>query len=142
MADEHRVVYGPSLLTEGDEYLFKEGTHFQLYDKLGAHPMTVDGESGTLFAVWAPNAESVSVIGDFNGWGWGAHPLAPRFDGSGIWEGFVTGVGRGALYKYAIRSRFGGQGNVEIFRTNGSAVMKRSTPDCRIVDLIASWAAV
>ncbi|MFA6032941.1 MAG: 1,4-alpha-glucan branching protein GlgB [Myxococcota bacterium] len=108
MAGKHRVIYGPSLLTEGDEYLFKEGTHFQLYDKLGAHPMTVDGRAGTLFAVWAPNAESVSVIGDFNSWVWGRHPLAPRFDGSGIWEGFVTGVGRGALYKYAIRSRFGG----------------------------------
>ncbi|MCS7312965.1 MAG: 1,4-alpha-glucan branching protein GlgB [Acidobacteria bacterium] len=102
------VVYGVSRLTDYDVYLFREGHHFRLYEKLGAHPMEADGLQGTLFAVWAPNAERVSVIGDFNGWDPGAHPLAPRWDGSGIWEGFVPGVGPGNLYKYHIVSRFGG----------------------------------
>ncbi len=102
------VVYGVSRLTDLDVYLFREGNHFRLYEKLGAHPMEVDGTPGTLFAVWAPNAERVSVIGDFNGWDPEAHPLAPRWDGSGIWEGFVPGVGHGSLYKYHIVSRFGG----------------------------------
>jgi 1,4-alpha-glucan branching enzyme len=94
-----------SLLTEHDIYLFKEGNHFQLYEKLGAHVLTVDGVAGTLFAVWAPNAERVSVIGDFNGWDRNAHPLAVRWDGSGIWEGFIPGLGNGTTYKYHIVSR-------------------------------------
>lgn len=102
------VVYGISRLTDYDVHLFREGHHFRLYEKLGAHPMEVDGLRGTLFAVWAPNAERVSVVGDFNGWDPEAHPLAPRWDGSGIWEGFVPDVGHGSLYKYHIVSRFGG----------------------------------
>lgn len=102
------VVYGISRLTDDDVHLFREGHHFRLYEKLGAHPMEVDGLRGTLFAVWAPNAERVSVVGDFNGWDPEAHPLAPRWDGSGIWEGFVPDVGHGSLYKYHIVSRFGG----------------------------------
>ncbi|MEW5773372.1 MAG: 1,4-alpha-glucan branching protein GlgB [Thermodesulfobacteriota bacterium] len=102
------VIYGPSLLTDHDIYLFKEGRHIRLYRKLGSHLMTVDGQPGALFAVWAPNAQYVAVVGDFNGWDRGAHPLAPRPDGSGIWEGFVPGVGMGALYKYHIASRHHG----------------------------------
>jgi 1,4-alpha-glucan branching enzyme len=102
------VIYGVSRLTDYDVYLFREGKHFRLYEKLGAHPMEVDGTAGTLFAVWAPNAERVSVIGDFNGWDPEAHPLAPRWDGSGIWEGFIPGVVHGSLYKYHIVSRYGG----------------------------------
>ena len=102
------VYHGPSLLTEHDIYLFKEGTHFRLYTKLGAHPWNVEGEEGTLFAVWAPNAESVSVIGDFNDWDPGSHPLEPRWDSSGIWEGFIPGLGKGALYKYEIVSKRSG----------------------------------
>src|SRR4051812_2533115 len=93
-----------SLLTDHDIYLFKEGNHFKLYEKLGAHLTTVDGVAGTCFAVWAPNAKSVSVIGNFNGWNRSAHPLKGRWDGSGIWEGFIPGVGRGELYKYYIIS--------------------------------------
>jgi 1,4-alpha-glucan branching enzyme len=95
-------------LTDHDIYLFKQGKHFRLYDKLGAHVMAVDGETGTLFAVWAPNAVTLSVVGDFNDWRPGIHHLRPREDGSGIWEGFVPGVGRGTRYKYRLRSRENG----------------------------------
>ena len=94
-----------SLLTDHDIYLFKEGNHFKLYEKLGSHLMTVDGVEGTLFAVWAPNAATVSVIGDFNGWNKDSHHLNLRHDGSGIWEGFIPDVHHGALYKYHIFSR-------------------------------------
>jgi len=93
-----------SLLTEEDIYLFKQGRHFHLYQKLGSHPLIVDQQMGTQFAVWAPNAQQVSVIGEFNGWDPNAHPLQSRWDDSGIWEGFVPGVSHGALYKYHITS--------------------------------------
>ena len=98
---------GESLLTDHDLYLFNEGTHFQLHEKLGAHPSLFNTERGTTFAVWAPNAEHVHVIGDFNNWDPTRHPLRPR-DSSGIWEGFVPGVHKGSLYKYHIRSRYNG----------------------------------
>jgi 1,4-alpha-glucan branching enzyme len=93
-------------LGEQDVYLFKQGTHGRLYDKLGAHPANVDGVDGTLFAVWAPNAERVSVIGDFNEWHAATHPLRLRDDASGIWQGFVPGIGKGTVYKYRIVSRY------------------------------------
>ena len=97
------------LLTEQDIYHFREGTHFQAYDKLGAHPVAdADTKRGTRFAVWAPNASAVSVIGDFNHWRRGQHRLSSRADSSGIWEGVVEGVGPGALYKYHVVSRPGG----------------------------------
>ena len=96
-----------SLLTDFDIQLFKSGKHFRLYEKLGSHPCTVDGVQGTLFAVWAPSAEQVSVIGNFNYWNKDEHPLSPRWDGSGIWEGFIPGIGKGALYKYFILSKDG-----------------------------------
>jgi len=99
------VVYGISLLTDHDIYLFKEGNHFRLYEKLGSHIMDVDGVQGTLFAVWAPNAIKVSVIGDFNGWNKDSHHLSIRHDESGIWEGFIPGIAQGSLYKYHIVSR-------------------------------------
>ena len=93
-----------SRLTEHDIYLFKQGNHFDLPDKLGSVAMTVEGEAGVHFAVWAPNARSVSVVGDFNGWEPGRHPMAVRHDASGVFECFVPGVGRGARYKYHIAS--------------------------------------
>jgi 1,4-alpha-glucan branching enzyme len=93
-----------SLLTDNDLYLFNEGSHFRLHEKLGAHLMTVDGTQGTYFAVWAPDAKSVAVMGDFNGWDRASNPLRPKGQ-SGIWEGFVPGVSKGALYKYHIASR-------------------------------------
>ncbi|MBD3246042.1 MAG: 1,4-alpha-glucan branching protein GlgB [Candidatus Omnitrophica bacterium] len=96
--------YGVPFITDHDIYLFKEGNMFRAYEKLGAHPMVVDGIKGTFFAVWAPNAERVSVIGNFNGWDPGRHGLAARWDHSGIWEGFLPGVKHGDLYKYHIVS--------------------------------------
>ncbi|HVL82065.1 MAG TPA: 1,4-alpha-glucan branching protein GlgB [Actinomycetota bacterium] len=96
-----------SVLTDDDLYLFNEGTHSRLGERMGAHPLVVDGTEGTHFSVWAPDAQYVSVVGDFNGWGPGAHPLGARGK-SGIWEGFVPGVGKGALYKFHIASRHGG----------------------------------
>src|SRR5215471_18515384 len=96
-----------SLLTPHDLYLFNEGTHYRLYEKLGAHPLTVGGVAGTHFAVWAPSAERVSVIGDFNGWRPSTQPLKAR-DSSGVWEGFIPGVGPGACYKYHVVSRYHG----------------------------------
>jgi 1,4-alpha-glucan branching enzyme len=102
------TVHGPSLLTEHDIYLFKEGSHFSLYNKLGAHPLVHEGVKGTLFAVWAPEAKQVSVIGEFNQWNKGAHYLSARWDGSGIWEGFIPGIGAGAFYKYHVVSRHAG----------------------------------
>jgi 1,4-alpha-glucan branching enzyme len=101
------VRYDVSLLTDDDLFLFNEGNHFRLYNKLGAHPMTVDGAEGTYFAVWAPDAEQVFVMGDFNGWDKASHPLGSRGQ-SGIWEGFLPGVGQGTLYKYHINSRYMG----------------------------------
>lgn len=93
-----------SLFTDFDINLFKAGKHYNLFDKMGSHPMTLDGVEGTYFAVWAPSAKSVSVIGDFNFWLEGDHKLFVRWDGSGIWEGFIPGVGHGNLYKYKIHS--------------------------------------
>ncbi|HYX73197.1 MAG TPA: 1,4-alpha-glucan branching protein GlgB [Steroidobacteraceae bacterium] len=97
------------LLTEQDIYHFREGTYFRAYEKLGAHPATrADPARATRFAVWAPNASAVSVIGDFNHWRRGHAPLSPREDSSGIWEGVLEGVGPGALYKYHVVPSGGG----------------------------------
>ncbi|MGV8900128.1 MAG: 1,4-alpha-glucan branching protein GlgB [Burkholderiaceae bacterium] len=98
----------PEHLTDHDIYLFKQGTHVRLYDKLGSHPVQQNGVAGTWFAVWAPNAAQVSVIGDFNSWNKQSHPLALRHDDSGIWEGFIADIGHGATYKYHIVSKHSG----------------------------------
>ena len=94
------------MLTDQDIYLFREGNHFRAYEKLGAHAEA--GARRTHFAVWAPNAASVSVVGDFNGWNTDRHPLLPRPDSSGIWAGSVEGIGPGTLYKYHIVSKHRG----------------------------------
>lgn len=107
-ASQPNVIHGPSLLTDYDVHLFAEGNHFRIHEKLGAHPMTVDGVEGTYFAVWAPNAEKVFVIGDFNGWDRSSHRLGVRWDKSGIWEGFIPGISKGTLYKYHIVSKHDG----------------------------------
>jgi 1,4-alpha-glucan branching enzyme len=88
-----------------DIHLFREGTHCELYRSLGAHLTSRGGVTGARFAVWAPNAKAVSVMGDFNAWSLDAAPLSPREDSSGIWEGFVGGVEHGSAYKYHIASR-------------------------------------
>ncbi|MBM3879252.1 MAG: 1,4-alpha-glucan branching protein GlgB [Verrucomicrobia bacterium] len=98
---------GVSLLTDDDVHWFNEGTHFHLYEKLGAHPGQHEGRAGTHFAVWAPNAAEVFVMGDFNGWNKSRHELEAR-GGSGIWEGFIPGVRAGATYKFHIVSRLNG----------------------------------
>ena len=94
-----------SHLTDLDLHLFHEGSHNRLYQKFGAHAGSIDGRPGTHFAVWAPNAEMVSIVGDFNDWKPNRHPLQVRND-SGVWEGFIPGVGEGAAYKYSIGSRY------------------------------------
>ena len=100
--------YDTSLLTEQDIYLFREGRHCRLYERLGAHFLDLGEGPGTHFALWAPAAEGVSVMGDFNGWDKKNRPLKPRCDSSGIWEGFMPGVLPGALYKFYISSSEGG----------------------------------
>ncbi len=102
------VVNTASRISDHDIYFFKEGSHYRLYDKLGSHPGTVNGTEGVHFAVWAPNAERVSVIGDFNSWNPLSHALKVRDDWSGIWEGFIPGVAPGDIYKYQIDSRYNG----------------------------------
>ena len=95
-----------SLITDYDVYLFRQGSHSRLHDRLGSHPAVAGGTQGTFFAVWAPNAVEVSVIGDFNRWEAGKNPLGVRGDDSGIWEGFIPDIGHGALYKYHVKSRY------------------------------------
>ncbi len=94
-----------TLFTDHDIYLFKEGKHYRLYEKFGAHSVEKDGVKGVYFSVWAPNAKKVSVIGNFNNWNHQDHILFQRWDGSGIWEGFISGLTWGTLYKYAIESQ-------------------------------------
>lgn len=102
----HPMSYEVSRLSEMDIYLFKQGTHTKLYDKLGSHSMEFEKQSGVYFALWAPNAAFVSVRGDFNDYSTDAHPLKLRGDESGIWEGFIAGVEQGLTYKYHIVSKF------------------------------------
>ena len=97
-----------SLFTDFDIELFKAGKHFRLYEKLGAHLTEVDGVKGVYFAVWAPSAHSVSVVGDFNFWIQGNHQLNVRWDNSGIWEGFIPEIEKGSTYKYKIQSNNNG----------------------------------
>ena len=108
------VRYDLSRLTDDDVYLWNEGTHAHIDDKLGAHPMEHDGVGGTYFAVWAPSADAVSVIGDFNVWDRQRTPLRPRGQ-SGIWEGFVVGVGPGDLYKLHVSAPGGSSDRADPF---------------------------
>ncbi len=95
------------LISSYDLHLFNEGSHTRLYEKFGAHPMEVNGQQGVYFAVWAPDAMRISVIGDFNGWNPDTNPMSQKAS-SGVWDCFVAGLGKGAVYKYFIRSRYHG----------------------------------
>ncbi len=110
--DRPRIMYDPycfePVLSEFDLYLFGEGKHWHTYHFLGARVIEVDGIKGVLFATWAPNAERISVVGDFNNWDGRCHPMRVR-GGSGVWELFIPDLNAGALYKFEIRSRIGGQ---------------------------------
>ena len=97
-------VIAHSLFSDFDISLFKAGKHYKLYEKFGAHILTKEGIEGTYFAVWAPSAKAVSVIGDFNFWNSEEHQLSVRWDASGVWEGFIPFVGKGNVYKYKIKS--------------------------------------
>jgi len=94
-----------ALITPFDLHLFNEGKHIRLFEKFGAHLTELDGRRGAHFAVWAPNAERISVVGDFNKWNPDSHPMNPRAS-SGVWEAFIPEIGRGEVYKYHIRSRY------------------------------------
>ncbi|MDQ8053998.1 MAG: 1,4-alpha-glucan branching protein GlgB [Pedobacter sp.] len=98
-----KSVWAHTLFTDFDVALFISGKHFRLYEKMGAHLLEVNQTKGVYFAVWAPNAQRVSVIGDFNAWSRESHQLFKRLDESGIWEGFIPHVGKGELYKYSIK---------------------------------------
>jgi 1,4-alpha-glucan branching enzyme len=100
--DTGRPVWNYSLLTDEDVKNFQAGTNYQLYKKFGSHSIMVNGRKGLYFSVWAPNASAVSVVGNFNNWKEHVHTLYPRWDKSGIWEGFIPGLGVGEVYKYHI----------------------------------------
>ncbi len=131
------VRHDVTLLTDYDLHLFNEGTHVHLHEKLGAHPMEAHGQRGTYFAVWAPNAKRVSMIGDFNGWNGDSHPLEPH-GSSGIWEGFVPGVGTGIVYKYHIASHHAGY---EVDKADPFGFQHEVPPRTasRVVDLEHAW---
>jgi 1,4-alpha-glucan branching enzyme len=111
-----------SLFSEFDIDLFKLGKHYKLYEKMGAHPVEVNGVKGVYFAVWAPSAKSVSVVGDFNFWIQGEHLLHVRWDSSGIWEGFIPHVEVGTTYKYKIQSY------------NGDIITEKADPFARFCE--------
>lgn len=125
------------IITEHDIYLFKQGRHFRLYEKLGSHVVKNGGVKGTFFAVWAPNAQYVSVIGDFNNWKNNTHPLSPRLDSSGIWEGFIPEALPGQKYKYFIRSK----NNYQVNKGDPLAYLWEIPPDTASIiwDLDNEW---
>jgi len=131
------VRYDVSLLTAEDFYLFNEGSHYRIYEKMGAHAVESKGTKGTVFAVWAPNAGHVSVIGDFNGWNPQSHRLQPR-GSSGIWEGFIPGLGKGTLYKFHIDST---QLGYQIEKTDPVGLFAEKPPKTASVvwDLDYTW---
>jgi len=110
MQNKFQHVLQASRLEEKDIRAFQAGTHIEIYEKLGSHLMQLDDESGVYFAVWAPNAKEVAVVGDFNEWNPEGYHLYPRWDHSGIWEGFIPRLEKGTLYKYWILSNNGKRG--------------------------------
>src|SRR5690554_569697 len=96
-----------SLFTKEDTTLFLSGKHYRLYEKLGSRKVKFNGNEGIYFAVWAPNAKSVAVVGEFNQWKRSKHKLKKKKDGSGIWETFISGLDLGIIYKYSIQTQGG-----------------------------------
>lgn len=127
----------PASLTEFDLHLFSEGRHFRAYEKMGAHAAERAGVPGTAFAVWAPNAARVSVIGNFNGWDPGAHPMECR-NGAGIWQAFVPGAGHGDAYKFKVASRFAGH-EADKADPYGFCAEVRPGTASRVWDLSYEW---
>lgn len=125
------------LLGEQDLYLFNEGSHLRLYEKLGSHLAEREGVSGVQFAVWAPGAELVHVMGDFNHWNKTSHRLWPR-GSSGIWEGFIPGVGKGTHYKYHVSSRYQGY---RVEKADPFAILQETPPRTASIvwDLDYEW---
>ncbi len=119
------VYHDYSPFTELDIYLFKEGRHFNLYDKLGSHVVEHQNMKGTYFAVWAPNALEVNVMGDFNNWNNSSHKLAVRWDSSGIFEGFIPNVKHLDKYKYYIVSKFN---NYKVYKADPIAFFYETPP--------------
>ena len=134
------VTPGVSLLSADDLYLYNEGSHYRLYEKLGSHLMKVGEVAGCYFAVWAPNAQSVTVSGDWNGWNREADPLRPKGQ-SGIWEGFIPGVGQGAIYKYHVVAQ---GGSYRVDKADPYAVHQETPPRTGSIvwDLAYEWADV
>jgi len=124
----------PPLLSDYDLYLIGEGRHFNSYEKLGAHPRVVDGVEGVNFAVWAPNARGVSVVGDFNGWDGRRHPMRKHIP-SGVWELFVPGLSEGTLYKFQIHAASGER--LEKFDPYGFAAEVPPKTAAKVVNLDA-----
>ncbi len=126
-----------SLFTDFDIHLFREGRHFSLYKKLGSHVREWQGQKGVVFAVWAPNAQIVSVVGNFNQWNRDSHPMHPRMDSSGIWEIFIPDLEPGEVYKYFIRSNNG----YEVEKADPYAFSTEVPPQTASVvsDLNYSW---
>ncbi|GMN11824.1 1,4-alpha-glucan branching protein GlgB [Croceitalea sp. MTPC9] len=124
------AIIAHSLFTDFDIDLFKGGKHYRLYEKLGSHMVEVNGVKGTYFAVWAPSAKSVSVVGDFNFWNEDEHKLNVRWDSSGIWEGFIPGLDKGTLYKYKITSN------------NNGVVTEKADPFARLCEHPPNTASV
>lgn len=127
-----------SLFSDYDIYLFKQGKHYSLPDKLGSHIVEHNGKKGTYFAIWAPNAVEVSVVGSFNYWNKKANPMNVRYDESGIWETFIPGVQQGEIYKYFIKSQFH---NFSVEKADPFAVHSETPPKTASVvwDLDFKW---
>ncbi|WP_461453714.1 1,4-alpha-glucan branching protein GlgB [Mucilaginibacter sp.] len=126
-----------SRFTDFDVHLFQSGKHYKLYEKFGSHVIEYKGVVGTYFAVWAPNAQYVSVTGNFNYWDRGTHKLNARWDSSGIWEGFIPHIGVGEVYKYFIKSA-GGQ---ELEKSDPFALRWELPPSTAsiVVDTYYEW---
>ncbi len=135
--DSTKPVWNYSLFTEEDIENFRSGTHYGLYKLFGSHPLNVLNKDGYYFAVWAPNATTVSVVGDFNNWDIAAHPLFVRLEKSGIWEGFIPCIDEYSSYKYYIE----GYENTKLYKGDPYANHWELRPGTasKTIDLNHEW---